>query len=162
MRAGRRPVRADYLSGFFLHQGIDYARTPGDNMSDQSGIERPIVIVAEDEAMLRILIVQNMRECGFAVLEARDGLEALDHAKIHSECRLLISDVRMPHLDGYGLADSVLQLLPHPAILLLTGYADPVPSSLQERVTLLKKPVSMEELCERAKAICGNPTPTRH
>jgi CheY-like chemotaxis protein len=131
-------------------------------MAEVQDTERPLVIVAEDEAMLRIVVVQNLEDCGFTVLEASDGLQALEHAKAHSGCSLLISDVRMPNMDGYSLAENVLQLDPRPTVLLLTGYADPLPPSLRMRVTLLKKPVSMEELCERAKTLCGQLNKTRH
>ena len=123
---------------------------------------RPLIIVAEDEAMLRIIVAQNLEECGFEVLEAADGLAAWNFAQNHPDCRLVMSDVRMPNVDGYTLAQNLLKLEPHPPILLLTDYADPMPPALKERVTLLRKPVTMEELCARAKSLCGEPGPIRH
>ena len=123
---------------------------------------KPLVIVAEDEAMLRLIVVQNLEDCGFDVLSAANGQEALDQAKVHPECRLLVSDVRMPVMDGYELASEVLTLDPHPPIMFLTGYADPLPQNLENKVTYLKQPISMEELCERAKAMCHTPELRAH
>jgi CheY-like chemotaxis protein len=116
-----------------------------------------LVIVAEDEAMLRLIVVQNLEDCGFDVLACANGLEALNQAKMHPECRLLVSDVRMPVMDGYDLASKVLSLEPHPPIMLLTGYSDPLPEDLRNRITLLHKPIAMEELCDRARSLCGDP-----
>jgi CheY-like chemotaxis protein len=99
-----------------------------------------------------------LEECGFDVLSASNGREALDQTKMHPECRLLVSDIRMPVMDGYRLASEVLTLDPHPPIMFLTGYADPLPAHLQNKVTFLKKPISMEELCERARPICDTPS----
>ena len=115
-----------------------------------------LVIVAEDEAMLRFVVVQNLEDCGFSVLACANGLDALDQAKIHPECRLLISDVRMPVMNGFDLAGEVLSLDPHPPVMLLTGFSDPLPEDLSNRITLLKKPISMDELCERARSLCGD------
>ena len=124
--------------------------------------ERPLIIVADDEAMLRIMISQYLEDSGFAVVEAADGLEAFHETKTHPDCCLLISDVKMPNMDGYSLAKSVLELMPYLPVLLMTGYADPIPEALRTRVTLLKKPFPIEDLCERAKMICGASQVTCH
>lgn len=121
----------------------------------------PLVIVAEDEPIIRLIVVMGLEECGFRVLEAADGYAAWDYLK-EVECSLLVSDIRMPGMDGYALAENVLALEKHPPILLLTGYSDPIPPSLKNRITLLQKPVPVEELCERAKSLCRNPEPTKH
>jgi len=107
--------------------------------------------------MLRLVLAQSLEECGFTVLAAANGLEALDQAKMHPECQLLVSDVRMPVMDGYQLAAEVLALDPHPAIMLITGYAGPLPDTLRNRVTVLSKPINIDELCDRARTLCGDP-----
>lgn len=117
----------------------------------------PLVIVAEDEAILRLVIAQTFEECGFSVLSASDGMEALHFLRDHPECCLLVSDIRMPNMNGYDLARNALNFQTHPTILLLTGFADPIPKSLKNRVTLLHKPMAVDELCARAIAICGQP-----
>ena len=123
---------------------------------------RPLIIVAEDEGVLRLVVTIGLEDCGFQVLEAVDGQAAWELLRARPDCRLIVSDVRMPRMDGYVLAHRVLSLEVHPPILLLTGYADPLPEYLKNRITLLPKPVPLEVLCERAKSICGNPNSTPH
>lgn len=86
----------------------------------------PLAIVAEDEAMLRLVVEQNLEECGFTVVAVADGADGLRQAKLHPECQLLVTEVRMPIMDGYALASEVLALHPHLPIMILTGYADPL------------------------------------
>ena len=117
--------------------------------------ERPTVIIAEDEPLLRVLLEDSLEECGFEVLSASDGLEALELIKLHPECRLLLSDIRMPRMDGYALARSVLEIERQPIIWLLSGYSDPVPESLKHAVVVLRKPMSLNVICDRAKAALG-------
>ncbi len=117
---------------------------------------RPMVIVADDELMLRLVIAQNLEDCGFRVHEAADGLAAWQCAQDELDCCLVISDVRMPLMDGYTLAEKLLSLEFHPPVLLMTGYAAAMPHALRERVTLLHKPVAMDVLCDHAKRLCGS------
>jgi CheY-like chemotaxis protein len=118
---------------------------------------RPLVIVAEDEALLRLVLVLNLEDCGFEVIEAEDGLEAFEHATNQPDCCLVVSDIRMPNMNGYALAKKLLSLKRHPPILLLTAYSDPPPQALKHRVTVLQKPIGMDELCDRAISLCGVP-----
>ena len=60
------------------------------------------VLVVEDNAGLRRLIGIHLRRAGYEVSEAADGQAALDLLE-HSRVHLIITDVMMPRLDGYGL-----------------------------------------------------------
>jgi CheY-like chemotaxis protein len=114
--------------------------------------DRPVLLLAEDEAMLRLLATEMLGEAGFQVLEAADGVEGLELLKSHPEISLLVSDIKMPRMDGYALAEAGLALKPDLKILLMTGYAQSPPPALlkQADVQILHKPFNLERLCALA------------
>ena len=60
------------------------------------------ILVVEDNAGLRRLIGIHLRRAGYEVTEAADGMAALETLE-HGRAHLIITDVMMPRLDGYGL-----------------------------------------------------------
>jgi CheY-like chemotaxis protein len=113
---------------------------------------RPVLLLAEDEAMLRLLAMEMLEEAGFQVFEAADGVEGLELLKSHPEISLLVSDIKMPRMDGYALAEAGLALKPDLKILLMTGYSQTPPPALlkQAEVQILHKPFNLERLCALA------------
>jgi CheY-like chemotaxis protein len=120
--------------------------------------DKPVLLLAEDDAMLRLLAVEMLEEAGFEVFEAADGLEGLELLKSHPEISLLVSDIKMPRMDGYALAEAGLALKPDLKILLMTGYAqDPPPALLrQTEVQVLHKPFNLERLCALAAELTAS------
>src|ERR1700759_5224551 len=114
--------------------------------------DKPVLLLAEDEAMLRLLATEMLEEAGFQVFEAADGVEGLELLKSHPEVSLLVSAIKMPRMDGYALAEAGLALKPGLKVLLMTGYAqDPPPAVLrQAEVQILHKPSNLERLCALA------------
>jgi two-component system cell cycle response regulator CpdR len=85
----------------------------------------PRVLIAEDEEPLRALIGRALTEDGHEVVAAADGAEALDVLKREGgRFDLLLTDVRMPVMDGLALALATARDFPALPILLMTGYAD--------------------------------------
>lgn len=79
------------------------------------------VVVAEDEALIRMDIVETLKEAGFDVVaEAGDGLEAVELVKLHKP-DLLVTDIKMPNLDGLGAAEKLKD--EKVAIVLLTAFS---------------------------------------
>ena len=111
---------------------------------------RPALVLAEDEAMLRILAVEMLQEAGFEVFEAADGLEGLEMLKAHPEAALLVTDIKMPRMDGYALAEAGLAARPDLKVLLMTGYAQEPPPALLKHVRILHKPFHLDQLCALA------------
>lgn len=118
---------------------------------------RPPILVAEDEAMLRVIAVEMLQDAGFKVFEAGDGVEALELLKANPEIALLISDIKMPRMDGYALLTAGLEFKPDLKVLLMTGYAqDPPPQFLKARdIQILHKPFNLEKLCTLAAEMVG-------
>jgi CheY-like chemotaxis protein len=83
------------------------------------------ILIAEDEEGIRSLVARALSMDGHAVVTANDGAEALDLlAREHGAFELLLTDIRMPIMDGIALALAAARDHPHVAILLMTGFAD--------------------------------------
>jgi hypothetical protein len=83
------------------------------------------VLLAEDEESLRSLARRVLEENGYQVLEARDGMEALQLCRKHQgPVHLLLSDVVMPNLNGPLLAHQVKAIHPDIRVLYMSGYTD--------------------------------------
>lgn len=83
------------------------------------------ILIAEDNDDLRDLVARALSEDGHDITEAADGVAALEHLrKAKVEFDLLLSDIKMPLMDGIALALATGRDHPNVAIMLMTGYAD--------------------------------------
>jgi len=83
------------------------------------------ILIAEDEEPLRMLTARALTDSGHEVVTAVDGAEALDIVtREGGRFDLLLTDIRMPLMDGIALALSVARDHPEIIILLMTAYAD--------------------------------------
>ena len=83
------------------------------------------ILIAEDESMLCDMCARALANDGHEVETAHDGTEALDVLNKHSgQFDLLLTDVRMPKMDGIALSLAAARDFPELTILLMTGYAD--------------------------------------
>ena len=83
------------------------------------------ILVADDEDAIRSLVARALRQDGHDVITAADGAEALDVlARENGAFELLLTDIRMPVMDGIALALAAARDHPAVTILLMTGYAD--------------------------------------
>jgi two-component system cell cycle response regulator CpdR len=83
------------------------------------------ILIAEDNADLRAFIVRALRDDGHDITEAADGAAALEHLKQNNGAfDLLLSDVKMPVMDGIALALATARDYPDVTIVLMTGYAE--------------------------------------
>ena len=83
------------------------------------------ILIADDEEAIRSLIARALRQDGHEVMTATDGAHALDVlGREGGAFELLLSDIRMPVMDGIALAHAAARAHPSVTILLMTGYAD--------------------------------------
>jgi CheY-like chemotaxis protein len=83
------------------------------------------ILIAEDEEALRALCARALLSDGHEVKTACDGTDALDLlGRENGRFDLLLTDIRMPVMDGIALALGVARDHPDVTILLMTGYAD--------------------------------------
>ncbi|MGE5730716.1 MAG: HD-GYP domain-containing protein [Gemmatimonas sp.] len=83
----------------------------------------PYCLIVDDEPRLRQVMVHLMRGDGFQCVEAGNGIEALEQLTKHS-VTLVLSDLRMPKLDGFGLLRELRARYPDVAVVMITAVAD--------------------------------------
>jgi response regulator NasT len=90
------------------------------NSTSNAAPSRIRILVAEDEALIRMDLVEMLGEAGYEVVaQAADGAEAIELAQLHKP-DLAILDVKMPVLDGISAAEKIIALAP---VLMLTAFS---------------------------------------
>ena len=104
------------------------------------------ILTVEDEALVRLLIVETLVDAGHTVLEAPDGESALTVVRETLDLDLIVTDVRMSKMDGFSLAQFAREIVPSLPVLFMTGYmgAD-VPAKLPG-AKVLQKPFDPDDL----------------
>jgi len=104
------------------------------------------VLVADDNHDIVDTTATMLEFCGYRTLKAYGAREALNRLDEHAEVALLISDIRMPEVDGFDLLRVVRHRFRTLPVVLMTGYPvtddDVVPSG----ATILPKPFTLPEL----------------
>lgn len=113
------------------------------------------VLVVEDEALVRMLVVQALEEAGFAVREAAEAQGALALLRADDGIRLMVTDVGLPGMNGRRLADQARAHRPDVKVLFMTGYADSslIEKSLPDGFGLIHKPFDLDDLTAQAQAL---------
>jgi PAS domain S-box-containing protein len=114
------------------------------------------VLVIEDEAVVRGLVVEVLSELGYRALEAHDGPSGLAILQSKQRIDLLVTDIGLPGLNGRQVADAGRQLRPELKILFMTGYAENATLAsgfLEPGMQMITKPFPMEKLASRIKEI---------
>jgi two-component system, response regulator PdtaR len=131
--------------------------SPSQEFSDSAGeLEgRPVVLVVEDEVLVRIVQVDILREAGFRGAGCRRGVR--DASK---QIRILavLTDVDMPgSLNGFEFARLVKQGWPEVGVLAISGKTQPAPGDLPEGVEFVQKPVRPAALVDRIRRVMPLP-----
>jgi CheY-like chemotaxis protein len=115
------------------------------------------VLVVDDEASLRMLIVEVMQDLGYATLEAGDGAEALRWLRSGRRIDLLVTDVGLPGgMNGRQVADAARSERPQLKVLFVTGYAESTVlghGTLDAGMHVMTKPFEMDALARRVKEL---------
>jgi PAS domain S-box-containing protein len=116
------------------------------------------VLLAEDEASVRSLTSIVLRSCGYRVLEAMDGRDALDKARESVEpIQLLVTDVVMPRMNGPQLAEQLRQRWPDLPVLFMSGYTADV-AMPHGGAAFLQKPFTPAKLAEKVRQVLDQRT----
>lgn len=118
-----------------------------------------IVLVVEDEAVVRSLIVEVLDELGYRALQAADAQEAIPLLESDQRIDLMISDVGLPGMNGRQLADFARLSRPNLKVLFATGYAEGsnVSGYLAPNMEIITKPFAIEALASKIKEILKAP-----
>jgi len=115
-----------------------------------------IVLVVEDEAAVRALVVDVLEELGYRAIEASDGSSALKLLESNVRVDLLVTDVGLPGLNGRQLVDAAREHRPKLKVLFMTGYAENAALAsgfLGPDMELITKPFAIEALATRIQAM---------
>jgi len=105
----------------------------------------PVLLVVEDEVLIRLSIAEPLRDEGYTVLEASNASEAIDLVVTGHPLDLAITDVRMPGgVDGVALSHALKEIHPALPIILISG--DMSPDRDHPGDGFLRKPFQMPEL----------------
>ncbi|HEX4932006.1 MAG TPA: response regulator, partial [Gemmatimonadaceae bacterium] len=115
------------------------------------------VLLVEDDASVRAIAVRALRAQGFTVLEAYDGVHALEVARAHpGEIHLLVTDVVMPRLGGKELAAQLVAERPSLKVLFASGYTRNAivhQGVLKEGIHFLQKPYVPATLTKKVREV---------
>lgn len=112
------------------------------------------VLLVDDEEPIRKLLALVLRQAGYEVVEASDGLEALDAAKEHlGRIDLILTDVVMPRLGGPELCARLKRDHPETLVLLMSGC---VKESLPPKYPFLQKPFAPSTLLRAVSSLLND------
>lgn len=113
------------------------------------------ILIADDEARMRKLIRDYLRRDGFEVIEAADGMEALAQFDLNDDIALIILDVMMPKLDGYGVLKKIREKSTVPVIVLTarSEEEDALEGFTAGADEFVSKPFSPKVLVARVRAL---------
>ena len=116
--------------------------------------DQTVVLIAEDEVLIRNIARIALEKEGYFVLAACDGEEALTISRAYAGLiHMLLSDIKMPRMDGLELRKRILAERPGIKILLMSGLTDPQ----IERTTLLRKPFVPSLLLDATRQLIERP-----
>lgn len=113
---------------------------------------QPLILLVEDEPLLRALVAEHLRDAGFGVIEAADAAEAMAIMLSRAAVDLMFTDIQMPGAtDGRKLAHWLRQYFPSVPVLLSSGTT--AFSSGGADLPFLRKPYALAELERRIRRL---------
>lgn len=120
------------------------------------GSRPSVVLLVEDEILIRLVAAETLRDEGFTVLEAGNADEAMALVRAGQDFALLITDIRMPgSMDGVALAAAVKEIRPTVPVVLLSSHISPDMSHCAD--AFLSKPFRPSELYDLVTNLIGVP-----
>ena len=135
-----------------------------DHSASEGGI-CPTILLAEDDRDLRAALAEGLRNDGYSVIECRDGVELLSHLacvwdskhpKAPDDVDAIVSDIRMPGINGLSILEGVRQYDSFPPMILITAFGDDETHAMAKRhgaAAILDKPFDLDDLLERLHEI---------
>jgi PAS domain S-box-containing protein len=124
-------------------------------LASPPGRSDELILIAEDEPMVRDIMARTLRDCGYAVAEAADGRQALDLVESkQGRVNLIVADVVMPDMGGREMASRLADRWPDVPVLFTSGYTglDVVHRGLlEEGREFLQKPLAPEALARKVR-----------
>lgn len=118
----------------------------------------PIVLVVDDEAVIRNAAVEMVEEAGFSALPASDGRQAMDLLDTVEGIRVVITDIDMPaSIDGIRLAACIHKRWPTIGIIVASGKVEPRPGDIPADGYFFRKPYDEDEVVAAIRGCLERP-----
>ncbi|MEX2090216.1 MAG: response regulator [Bacteroidota bacterium] len=115
------------------------------------------ILVVEDEEMLRELVSALLSSKGYNVVTAEDGIQAIEQYKAHQNTiALVLSDIGLPRLDGFGLVKALKQKNPKVKFIMASGYIEPKKKEEMTKVGVTEfaqKPYTSDDLLWKVRQV---------
>ena len=115
-------------------------------------MSREVILVVEDEALVRTLLVDVLVDAGFAVLSARNADEAIKILESRADVRVVVTDINMPgSMDGLKLAAAVRDRWPPVRIIITTARQKPESTDMPSESAFIRKPYDPDAMLSIVK-----------
>ena len=118
--------------------------------------KRPVVLIVEDEFLLRMHAVDMIQAAGFEVVEAADADQAIDILETRPDITVVFTDIQMPgSMDGLKLAQAIRGRWPPIKIVATSGRVNVAEADLPEGGRFLPKPYSPQQIAGVLRELIG-------
>jgi two-component system cell cycle sensor histidine kinase/response regulator CckA len=155
-------IRVDTRPGHGTAFHVYLPRVAADGASAGSGSDagyprgHETVLLVEDEEVVRRLAQRGLESCGYRVLSAPNGEEAVRMFAVHEDIHLVITDVVMPKLSGREMVERLRDRRPNLRVLYMSGYTDDavvLGGVVNEGTNFIQKPFTMRALAQKVRAM---------
>lgn len=109
----------------------------------------PVVLVVEDELLVRLQAVSIVEDAGFEAVEATNADEAIDILETREDMRIVFTDINMPgSMDGLRLARAIRDRWPPIDFIITSGLVAATPELLPERGHFIRKPYTASQVTQ--------------
>jgi CheY-like chemotaxis protein len=124
-------------------------------------LDRPVipavVLVVEDEMLLRVRAVDMVEDAGYTSVEAVDAAQAIAILESRSDIVLVFTDIQMPgSMDGLGLAHAVHERWPPIKIILVSGRLKPIDIEIPANSRFFGKPIEAKAMIAQIQSMIGH------
>lgn len=121
---------------------------------------RPVVLLVEDEALVRLYVTDVLDEAGFEVIAAENAEAGLLALHARPDVQVLFTDLNMPgRIDGFALARIARAQFPHVGVLIISGRERPALGDLPPGAHFIPKPCKPEAMVRTVRALAEGASP---
>ncbi len=119
-------------------------------------MDRPKVLIVEDEFLIRLTLSEALSDDGFEVIEAGSGVEALHALPEHEDLALLLTDVQLPGgMNGLEVARRARDIRADLPVIYVTGRPDGAAAAASANEVFIAKPYLPSQVCTAARRLTG-------